>query len=117
MPMNAPYSASKFAVVGMTASIYAEAKDLGINASVVCPGLVRTNILVDSPIAGLDRAGIAGLMPKKMTEPSDAARIILKGVARKKPVIVFPFKTRMLWRFFRYFPGVLVLMSPILARS
>ena len=39
----APYCASKFALQGLTESLYHELKPLGIDISVICPGPVRTN--------------------------------------------------------------------------
>jgi len=41
----APYPASKFAVVAMSEGLANEVKPLGIGVSVLCPGIVRTNIL------------------------------------------------------------------------
>jgi NAD(P)-dependent dehydrogenase (short-subunit alcohol dehydrogenase family) len=42
------YSASKFAVVGLSEALYQELKPLGIGVSVVCPMLVMTDILKNS---------------------------------------------------------------------
>lgn len=39
-----PYTASKFAVVGMSEVLRAELEDAGIGVSVLCPGLVSTNL-------------------------------------------------------------------------
>jgi len=44
------YFATKFAVVGLTESLSAEAKELGIKATVVYPGYFRTNFLDKSSI-------------------------------------------------------------------
>src|SRR6516164_9174293 len=41
----APYPASKFAVVGMSEGLAVEVKPFGIGVSILCPGIVRTNIL------------------------------------------------------------------------
>src|SRR5215472_11781310 len=40
-----PYAATKFAVVGMSEGLAVELKPFGIGVSVLCPGVVRTNIL------------------------------------------------------------------------
>ena len=40
-----PYPATKFAVVAMSEGLAMEVKPLGIGVSVLCPGIVRTNIL------------------------------------------------------------------------
>ena len=41
----APYPATKYAVVGMSEGLAKEVKPLGIGVSILCPGIVRTNIL------------------------------------------------------------------------
>jgi NAD(P)-dependent dehydrogenase (short-subunit alcohol dehydrogenase family) len=41
----APYPATKYAVVGMSEGLAAELKPFGIGVSILCPGIVRTNIL------------------------------------------------------------------------
>jgi NAD(P)-dependent dehydrogenase (short-subunit alcohol dehydrogenase family) len=41
----APYVASKYAVVGISETLYAERKHHGIGCSVLCPGNVRTQIV------------------------------------------------------------------------
>ena len=41
----APYPASKYAVVGMSEGLAVEVKPFGIGVSILCPGIVRTNIL------------------------------------------------------------------------
>jgi NAD(P)-dependent dehydrogenase (short-subunit alcohol dehydrogenase family) len=41
----APYPATKYAVVGMSEGLAVEVKPFGIGVSILCPGIVRTNIL------------------------------------------------------------------------
>jgi NAD(P)-dependent dehydrogenase (short-subunit alcohol dehydrogenase family) len=43
------YTASKFAVVGMSEVLRAEMEPHGVGVSVLCPGLVRTNLGSDNP--------------------------------------------------------------------
>jgi NAD(P)-dependent dehydrogenase (short-subunit alcohol dehydrogenase family) len=43
------YTAAKFAVVGMTEVLRAEMEPHGVGVSVLCPGLVRTNLGSDNP--------------------------------------------------------------------
>jgi NAD(P)-dependent dehydrogenase (short-subunit alcohol dehydrogenase family) len=49
LPMVAAYCATKHAVVGLSASLRAEAAALGIKVSVVCPGFVETGIFRSGP--------------------------------------------------------------------
>lgn len=43
-PGLGPYTASKYAVVGISETLRAEGAEHGLGVSVLCPGLVRTNI-------------------------------------------------------------------------
>ena len=49
------YTASKFAVVGLSEVLRAELADSGIGVSVLCPGLVTTNLGETTQKAGSDR--------------------------------------------------------------
>src|SRR5690606_38088456 len=40
------YNATKFAVAGLTEALSAEAKSLGVNATIVYPGYFKTNFLL-----------------------------------------------------------------------
>jgi len=44
-PASVAYAATKHAVVGLSTSLRAEAAQLGIRVSVICPGVIRTPIL------------------------------------------------------------------------
>ncbi|MDR3389650.1 MAG: SDR family NAD(P)-dependent oxidoreductase [Rudaea sp.] len=55
IPKLGAYTAAKFAVVGMSEVLRAEMAPHGIGVSVLCPGLVRTNLGVNTQLAGSDR--------------------------------------------------------------
>jgi len=80
------YSASKHAVVGLSTGLRAEAAKYGVKVSVVCPGFVRTPIVDNASVNGLETAALEDKIP--WAEPDDVARDILKGVAHNKAVIV-----------------------------
>jgi NAD(P)-dependent dehydrogenase (short-subunit alcohol dehydrogenase family) len=62
----APYPGTKHAVVGMSEGLAMEVKPLGIGVSILCPGIVRTNIL-ESARNRPQRYGPA--TPADMTNP------------------------------------------------
>jgi hypothetical protein len=70
---------------------------------------VRTNVYQNAETvnmtlpANLTREQAAGA-PAKMMEASQAARVILDGVARNRAMIVFPASMRWAWRGLRLFP-------------
>lgn len=76
-PYQAVYSATKYAVTGMTECLRYELYDEGIYFTTVCPGNVATSIW----------KGIA--IPADATPVDEAAQIILNGVANKESIIVF----------------------------
>jgi NAD(P)-dependent dehydrogenase (short-subunit alcohol dehydrogenase family) len=45
VPHAAPYTAAKFALRGLTEALYFNLRPQGIGVSLLCPGLVRTNIV------------------------------------------------------------------------
>lgn len=107
MPVQVPYSATKFGVVGFSKALRLEAAALGVRVSVVCPGFVRTGIFDAMPFLKVDKQKIYEKIPK-MVEPNRAAQIILKGVRKNKAVIVFPFSARFFTWFYRLHPAFLV---------
>jgi NAD(P)-dependent dehydrogenase (short-subunit alcohol dehydrogenase family) len=99
-PTNLPYATTKHAVVGLSLSLRAEAADLGVKVSVVCPGWVQSGIYAASPTLNV-RHEQQTAFPFKLMEADTAARRILAGVARNQPVIVFPPYARVLWWVYR----------------
>ncbi len=96
-PFMVPYSATKHAVVGLSKSLRAEAADLGVKVTVICPGFIQTNIFDANPWRKIDKAEIMKKIPFKMVEAKEAARIILRGVRRNKAMIVFPGYAKIFW--------------------
>lgn len=101
VPLNAAYTASKHAVVGISRTLEAELISLGapIGVSVVCPGSVTTAI-VDDEIARYERAGGLSAPQRAVLEqlkagidvgmsPDDAGEMIVKSVESKR-FWVFP---------------------------
>ena len=94
-PANGPYSASKFAVVGVSESLFYELRGSNIGVSVLCPGFARTGIALsernqpaelakdaDAPLSTAGaahaeqiRAAIAGGI-----EPAEVAARALRGI-------------------------------------
>jgi NAD(P)-dependent dehydrogenase (short-subunit alcohol dehydrogenase family) len=100
-PTNLPYTTTKHAVVGLSLALRAEAADLGVKVSVICPGTVRSGIYAASPTLNVRDEQLSGALPFKLMEADAAARRILAGVARNQPIIVFPPYARALWWVYR----------------
>ncbi len=82
------YSASKHALHGLFTSLRCELKQKGVHVMIVCPGFIRTGLQKralgpDGKIAVHERT-IAG----REDTPEHAAELIVKGLARKKSMLV-----------------------------
>jgi short-subunit dehydrogenase len=96
-PTMIPYATTKSAVVGLSTSLRAEAEEFGVRVSVACPGFIRTGIFDSATYVQARQEDILAKLPFKLMNVDKAARLILRGVARNKAIIVFPFYGRLLW--------------------
>jgi NAD(P)-dependent dehydrogenase (short-subunit alcohol dehydrogenase family) len=114
-PMATPYATAKHAVVGLSTSLRAEAADLGVKVSVVCPGFVQTGVLDAATYVGIRREdAIAEMSSMRMMAATHCARVILRGVERNKAIITDGALTRLLWWLHRLSP---TLLDPFLRKG
>lgn len=106
VPIESSYSLTKYGVVGLTTSLRGEGAALGVKASVVCPGFVRTPIIDNYIPVGFSVADLAPVQPRKMTDVADAAETILKGVAKNKPMILIGSDAHIAWRLYKIWPSL-----------
>ncbi len=84
---TAPYTASKFGVIGFTQALALEVAMQGIRVNAVCPGYVRTSmqereIPWEARLRGITEAAMFQLMLDdtplgRIEEPQDVARVVL----------------------------------------
>lgn len=103
-PGMVPYAASKHAVVGLSTSLRAEAKSLGIKVSVVCPGSIATNMLKTATFQNLDGAALLAKVPAVFISGDECGRRILRGVARNRAIIPITAVAWLEWLVMRYLP-------------
>jgi NAD(P)-dependent dehydrogenase (short-subunit alcohol dehydrogenase family) len=115
--LSAPYSASKFGVVGLSLTLRAEGADLGVKVSAVCPAYIKSAIFDNSTYADATQEGLRALIPFKFLEVDVAVRKLLQGVERNRPIIVFPFYGRFLWWLTRLRPQIGVDVNRKTARA
>ncbi len=89
-PYMAPYSASKFAVVGLGESLASELAPRGIHVLTVCPAAVATNVMCDGRIAlpGNSRVMVDRFFRRTAESPDHAAKRILKAVRKRRTRLV-----------------------------
>jgi NAD(P)-dependent dehydrogenase (short-subunit alcohol dehydrogenase family) len=104
-PILTAYSTSKWAIIGFSTSLRAEAAALSVKVSVACPGLVRTDMGEHNVYWNVRKDDHLALLPWRwMMAPDRAARAILRGVRRNQELIVFPFSVRVGWWLYRVCP-------------
>lgn len=89
MPAFGVYTASKFAVVGLSETLRLELAPNGIGVSVMCPGWVRSRIDETTRIrSGVeDLPAPQGAPPLEFCEPEDAARMAIAGIRQNRQYI------------------------------
>ncbi len=87
-PFNGAYSATKFAVCGLSDALRVEMLPYGVRVTTLCPGLTRTeffdHVRGGSSLNRTSFGAVRGLMP-----PEKIARRIARTVGKNKPEIVF----------------------------
>jgi NAD(P)-dependent dehydrogenase (short-subunit alcohol dehydrogenase family) len=109
-PYLAPYVAVKHAVLGLSLSLREEAKAHGVNVTAVCPFWIETPILDttgpdDLPKSQSMEGGVRDMARRMGIYPADAlAQDVLRGIDRRKAIVVAPRQGRVLWRVARLSP-------------
>lgn len=90
---GAAYAPTKAALISLTESLYPHALRRGINFSIICPGFIET------PMTATNTFPMPFIIPVEQ-----AVTTIVKGLARKKYEIVFPWKIALLMKTMRILP-------------
>lgn len=107
MPTMGSYSASKYALEGISEALWYEVRPLGINVSLIQPGFVRSKSFLNvqySTLSGPENVieglyadyyqhmtpFIERLMGLSFTTPASVARRILRTIQRKNPPLWVP---------------------------
>jgi NAD(P)-dependent dehydrogenase (short-subunit alcohol dehydrogenase family) len=116
-PGNVPYTTTKYAVVGLSKSLRAEAAQMGIRVSVICPGVVRTPILEGGGKYGKIIIDVSPKELQRMLErlrpmsPNLFAKKVLKSVAKNKAIIIVPSWWKMIGWISRLSPSLEILLA------
>lgn len=84
-PDEAVYSASKFAVTGLSEALTVELAPRGIHVLALYPGLVRTALFTEAELARLPERVRRGAL-----DPDDVARAALRGLELGKHEVTIP---------------------------
>jgi NAD(P)-dependent dehydrogenase (short-subunit alcohol dehydrogenase family) len=98
------YSASKHALHGLFTSLRCELRHKGVHVMIVCPGFIRTNL--QTRALGCDGriATHAQTRVGRQDTPENVARQIVKGIVKKKSLLVLTFMGKLGYLVSRLFP-------------
>jgi len=116
-PTTIPYTATKHAIVGMSAAMRAELAGSGIRVSVLCPGTIMTPMIEKgaSPqrwVGSYPQEKLDAFFRSARGMQVDAfARKALDRIAKNDAVIVLPSGYRLLWDINRMSPSLAITLS------
>lgn len=85
IPLMSTYSATKWAVTGLSESLNAELSSEGIHVGVVCPAIVETPLVSREE----ERTGLS--VPERMTlKPETVAKEVLEVIRKEQDVVAVP---------------------------
>jgi NAD(P)-dependent dehydrogenase (short-subunit alcohol dehydrogenase family) len=101
VPHMAPYSASKFALVGLSDSFRAELARDGIRVTTVAPGVMRTGSHVHAKFKGNHGAeyawfALSASLPLAAIAPDRAAALIVEACRRGRSSLIIGFPARLM---------------------
>ena len=110
-PSATAYAMTKHAVVGLSTSLRGEAARFGVRVSAVCPGFIDTPLKDSLQLLNCDRETALRAFPLKLHPADECARVVLRGVARNRPIIVVTSFARLAWLVYRLSPSLAIRLA------
>jgi len=111
VPHLLPYSASKFALVGLSEGLRAELAKDGVIVTTVCPGLMRTGSPLNAEFKGQHKSEyawfiISDSLPATSMSAERAARQIISAARRGDAEVILSIQAKIAVLFHGIFPGL-----------
>jgi short-subunit dehydrogenase len=121
VPHLAPYSASKFALVGLSSSLRAELAADDILVTTVSPGLMRTGSPINASMKGRHEAefawfAISDALPGLSVASARAARQIVEACRRGQAELIISLPAKVAAAFYGVMPSTFVTLASIANR-
>lgn len=84
LPGRTGYSASKYAMTGLLETIRIENLKKGLHVMVACPGFTASNVRFSALVADGSQQGSTPREEGKMMTAEEVAKIVARGIARRK---------------------------------
>jgi NAD(P)-dependent dehydrogenase (short-subunit alcohol dehydrogenase family) len=111
----APYTTTKFALVGMAESLDGELRSRGVRVTALCPGVINTDIIRASAFSGeseAERAQAATFFGRRGASPQRVADDVVAAIRRPRTIVVSPrWHVLPLWVVHRVAPGTFVRLA------
>lgn len=88
LPARTGYSASKFAMNGFLEALRTENYKTGLHVLTLCPGYTASNIRATALTSDGSTQGDSPREEEKMMQPEEVAQHMIKGIKKRKKVIV-----------------------------
>ncbi len=121
VPHLVPYSASKFALVGLSEGMRAELAQFGITVTTVCPGLMRTGSPRNASFKGRHREEYAWFiigdsLPLTSMNAERAARQVIAACRRGDAEVILSVQAELAVKFHALFPELTADMLAVVNR-
>ena len=107
LPGRTGYSASKYAMTGLLETIRIENIKKGLHVMVACPGFTASNVRFSALVADGSQQGSTPREEGKMMTAEEVARIVAKGIAKRKRLCLMESEGRATHFVKKFAPGLL----------
>lgn len=94
LPGRTGYSASKYAMTGFLETLRIENLKKGLHVMVACPGFTASNVRFSALTADGSQQGETPRDEAKMMTPEEVARIVVRGIRRRKRLCLMEIEGR-----------------------
>lgn len=94
LPGRTGYSASKYAMTGFLETVRIENLKKGLHVMVACPGFTASNVRFSALVADGSQQGATPREESKMMTPEEVARIVARGIRKRKRLCLMEIEGR-----------------------
>lgn len=102
----AAYSSTKHALLGLTRSLSAEAKEFGVAIKAMCLGLVESEMLNRAKVKKGSGTIVYEMIPIKPMATAKAVKVLVDGLGKNKQLIFVPWYAKLYYHLQRFIPSM-----------